>query len=530
MVCLLMYFGNPGSSSADSEKDINLSFLGVYASGVFNNSGSEIAAYDPKTARLFITNVQARTIDVVSIADPAAPALLTSVSMAPFGAFANSVAIHKGLVAVAVEATPKTANGRVVFLDADGTVLTSLVVGALPDMITFTPDGKRVLVANEGEPSGFGPGFTDPEGTVSIIDVSQGAAAITQASVVSAGFSAFNGAVLDSSIRIFGPGATIAQDLEPEYITVADDSRTAWVTLQENNAIGELDIANGVFTRLIGLGFKDHSVPGAGLDGSDRDGPGTGASSLGAINIANWPVLGMYLPDAIASYRIKGETFLVTANEGDAREWPGLVEEVRVSALTLNPTVFPNGDALKNEDAIGRLTVTSAGANTDGNATNGVERLLVLGGRSFSIWKPDGTQVFDSGDAFERITAQALASQFNSSHDSNSSFDTRSDNKGPEPEGVTVEKIWGRWYAFIALERIGGVMVYDVTDPAEGRFLQYINRRDFSGSPASGTAGDLGAEGVFVIPESDSPTQQPLLVVTNEVSGTTTIFAVSKTK
>jgi hypothetical protein len=526
MVCLLAHFGNTAPSSADSEKDISLSPLGVYASGVVN--GSEIAAYDARTQRLFITNVQSRSIDIVSIADPATPALVTSVSMAPFGAFANSVATHKGLVAVAVEATPKTANGKVVFLDADGAVLGDVVVGALPDMITFTPDGKRVLVANEGEPSGYGPGFTDPEGTVSVIDVSRGVESLSQADVIPAGFAEFNGAVLDPSIRIFGPGSTVAQDLEPEYITVSDDSQTAWVTLQENNAIGELDIANGVFTRLVGLGFKDHSLPGAGLDGSDRDGPGSGGSSLGAINIKTWPVLGMYLPDAIASYRIEGETFLVTANEGDAREWPGLVEEVRVSALTLNPTVFSNGAALQNEDAIGRLTVTSAGANTDGNASNGVERLLVLGGRSFSIWKPDGTQVFDSGDQFEQVTAEDLPSQFNSSNDSNTSFDTRSDNKGPEPEGVAVEKLWGRWYAFIALERIGGVMVYDVTDPAEGRFVQYVNRRDFSGAPSSGTAGDLGAEGVFLIPGSDSPTQKPLLVVTNEVSGTTTIFAIAK--
>jgi len=509
-------------STAPHDKSIALTPLGTYHSGLFNKLGAEIAAYDHHTRRLFITNVFNRAIDIVDISDPTTPLLIQSISVAPYGQQANSVAVHHGLVAAAVQATVKTDPGKVVFFDADGTPLADVTVGSLPDMITFTPDGHHVLVANEGEPNDS---YTiDPEGSVSIIEVKHHATHLTQADVVTVGFSAFNGAALDPSIRIFGPGATVAQDLEPEYITVSDDSKTAWVTLQENNAIAELDIRNGFFRRVIGLGFKDHSIPGSGLDGSDRDGP----ANTPKINIAEWPVLGMYQPDAIASYKVNGQTYLVTANEGDSRDYPGFSEEKRVSTLSLDPTRFPNGGALKTNAQIGRLTVSTVGANPDGDTD--VDYLFAFGARSFSIWTEDGIQVFDSGDSFEQLLAAEFAAVFNSDNTSNASFDQRSDNKGPEPEGVAVEKLWGRWYAFIGFERFGGVIVYDVTEPAAPRFVQYITTRNFAGDPAAGTAGDLGPEGLFVIPEDRSPTHQPLLVVANEVSGTTTIFGISKEK
>ena len=348
--------------------------------------------------------------------------------------------------------------------------------------------------------------------------------------MTTAGFHAFNGGLSDSSIRIFGPGASVSQDLEPEYIAVSDDSKTAWVTLQENNAIAELDIANGIFVSVVGLGYKDHSVAGFGLDGSDQDGPGTGGSSR-LFNVAQWPVRGMYLPDAIATYRIKGQTYLLTANEGDVREWDGMpAENARISSFFTTPGLAPGLCPTCNDDigGIGRLNVSRIGANATSSFSSVIQRLFSYGARSFSIWTTDGVQVFDSGDQFEQLT-QGMP-RFNSTHDDNTSFDERSDDKGPEPEGITVSHLWGRWYAFIALERIGGIMVYDVTDPADARFVQYINRRNFNGSPEDGTAGDLGAEASFVIPITDSPTRDPLLVVPNEVSGTTSVFKIAKLK
>jgi 2',3'-cyclic-nucleotide 2'-phosphodiesterase/3'-nucleotidase/5'-nucleotidase len=181
---------------------------------------------------------------------------------------------------------------------------------------------------NEGEPSDDY--TTDPEGSVSIIDVSAGAANITQDSVCTADFRGFNDAELDPGIRIFGPNASVAQDLEPEYVTASDDSTRAWVTLQENNALAILDLEDCQVMDLVALGFKDHNLPGNGLDASDVDG----------INITSWPVQGMYQPDGIASYRFQGATYRITANEGDSRDYPGFSEEAQVADLPLDPTVL----------------------------------------------------------------------------------------------------------------------------------------------------------------------------------------------
>ncbi|MEW6130168.1 MAG: choice-of-anchor I family protein [Acidobacteriota bacterium] len=512
-------------TSASRPRDISIQPIGSYAAGVFNAGGAEIVEHDPQTQRLFIVNGATSTIDVVDIHDPSSPFFVSSINLSPYGRQANSVAIHKGKVAVAVEAIVKTDPGKVVFFDTNGNFQNAVSVGALPDMLTFTPDGKKVLVANEGEPNSYNvAGSLDPEGSVSIIDIKRGIGSVTQSDVVTAGFGQFALANLDSSIRIFGPNASVAQDLEPEYIAVSHDSKTAWVTLQEGNAIGVLDIEQGEFSSLIGLGFKDHAVIGNALDASDRD----GASNSGRINIANWPVLGMYQPDAIATFRYRGQTYLITADEGDSRDYPGFNEERRVSTLTLDPTAFPDAATLKGNAQLGRLTVTAANGDTDGDGD--YDKLYVFGGRSFSIRKTSGELVFNSGDQFEQITAQSNPGGFNSSNDSNSSFDTRSDNKGPEPEGVTLGELYGRAYAFIGLERIGGIMVYDITDPYAPRFVQYVNNRDFTGNPAAGTAKDLAPEGLIFVPASDSPTNKPLLVTANEVSGTTTIYEISRTK
>lgn len=503
---------------------LTLKPIGTYSTGIFAQGGAEIPTYDPGNKRLFVTNGAARTIDIISISDPTRPSLIKSIDITPYGGGANSVAFKNGLLAVAVEAPVKQNPGLAVFFDADGDFINSVTVGALPDMLTFTPDGTRVLVANEGEPNSYNrPDSVDPEGSVSIIN-------LADFSVINAGFTQFNSQIDQlraAGVRIFGPNATVAQDLEPEYITVAQNSEKAWVVLQENNAIAVLDLMNNVFTDIIPLGFKDHSLPGNGFDASDRD---------DTINIANWPVLGMYQPDGIASYTApNGKTYIVTANEGDARDYTGFSEELRVNDpdYDLDPTAFPNAGALKNNANLGRLTVT----NTLGRNSQGLfEEIYAFGGRSFSIleWNEDTRelkQVYDSGDDFEQITAQRLPEFFNSNHEENNSFDNRSDNKGPEPEDVKVAEINGRFYAFIGLERLGGVMVYDITDPLQPTFVNYVNNRDFTvpttlNGITNPLVGDLGAEGLLFISAPDSPNGKPLLVTANEVSGTTTIFSI----
>ncbi len=892
--------------------------------GGFTGSGSEISAYDSATKRLFIIS-GSTLLDVLDLSNPSNPTLVRRLDVSAYGGGANSVAISNGLVAVAVQATPATDPGTVVFFDANSNFLGQVTVGALPDMLTFTPDGKKILVANEGEPSSYNrPDSVDPVGSVSIIDLTNGVAGAT---VATAGFESFNSQKADlqaRGVRVFGPNATVAQDLEPEYITVSADGKTAWVTLQENNAIAVVDIATARVTSILPLGLKDHSkglptitnyeftdlpslgitaggqeillggfsglffegvaangnlkfithtdrgpnaeptgnnrpfplpdfqpqlirfelnqqtgkihivqqiglkrqdgtpltglpnvqagaagtaytdevpvnvfgkplnndplggdfeaivvapdgtfwlsdeyrpaiyqfdrngtlinrfipqgaptatgefgtpvfpavyaqrrvnrgfealalegtklyafiqsaidnpdVPGDttsrnsrnlrilefdivthtvtgeylyildsisgsgnartdkigdavslgngkflvierddrstsdankliyeinlngatninnpanltsipsgktleqltvaelrtaniapvskrltvnaaaigytgiekieglalidantiavindndfgvggsalngdgtlskptvpdtiklgiirfnqsnGLDASDRD----GANNTGRINIQNQPVFGMYQPDAIAQFTgLDGKTYLITANEGDARDYTGFTEEIRVgdSRYILDPTTFPNAAALKNNAILGRLTVTNATGDIDGDGD--FDQIHVFGSRSFSIRDTSGNLVFDSGDQFERITAAAIPTLFNSNGNA-ATFDTRSDNKGPEPEGVVIGVVDERVYAFIGLERTGGVMVYDVTNAQKPKFLEYTT------SP-----GDISPEGLTFIPASQSPNGVALLVVTNEVSGTTGVFEFNPT-
>lgn len=918
---------------------IQLNAIGTYASGQFDGGAAEIVGHDPRTQRLFVVNASAAVVDVLDIQNPAAPSLFASLNVTPYGAVANSVAVYDGYVAVAVENSVKTDPGSVVIFDRQLNFLTQLTVGALPDMLTFTRDGKYLLVANEGEPSADY--SIDPEGSVSVIDLARGLKKVQQSDVRTASFTEFNGTQLSASIRVFGPNATVAQDIEPEYIAVDHESKTAWVTCQENNAMAVIDLATAKVKQLVGLGFKDHAasaatteifsfktkqlpsigrtlagqelflggfsglhfegmdsvtgnykflahtdrgpnaepngiirpfllpdftpelvrfeldrkrgiititeriplqaapgtaltgLPNTGLSasasqayndevpvdllgniltldplGADLEGivvnpndgtfwmvdeyrpaiyhfspqgllvnrfvpigtaaaagaaPGTygtevlpavlaqrrqnrgfegvawdsgkvyafvqspvrnpvalgnaaltamrnirvvefnpatlqtrqfiyvmdnadlgggtntradkigdavslgngeflvverdddalpddnsaliekkiyrfnltGATDVsaltgnigatgktvdqltvaemvannirplekvlhvdlnqagyngtqkveglavidpwtvavindndfgvanitvhpdgtftrnaapepiqlgiievflngldasdrdGKINIRPWAVKGMYLPDAIASYKSKGETYLVMANEGDVREWGTFAEGVRVgsSAVTLDPLIFPNPAVLKNNSNLGRLTITSTlGRNP---VTGFFETLYAFGGRSFSIRKASGELVFDSGDDLEWITAEAHPSNFNASNTSND-FDNRSDDKGPEPEGVVIGKVADREYAFIGLERIGGVAVYDITDPRNPFFVEYVNRRNFALPTDASGASDLGPEGLLFISGESSPTKRPLLVVGNEISGTTTIFEIKK--
>lgn len=906
---------------AGDRPELSLQPIGTFRTGIFDASAAEIVAHDPKTQRLFVVNGADAAIDVLDIRNPFRPSRIAQIDVTGLGASPNSVAVHDGVVAVAIEAAVKTDPGTLGLFDAkDGSLLASVTVGALPDMVTFTPDGRWLLVANEGEPSDD---YTiDPEGSVSIVALPRDPRRLRQRDVRTADFRRFDSGPLPAGIRIFGPGATVAQDLEPEFIAVSDDSRTAYVTLQENNALAIVDVRTARVTKLVALGTKDHSgapalrtfpfpelpvlgttlagetialggfsglffegrgrggklrflthpdrgpnpepvdVTGDGVgerpfalpdyqsrflrfdfdprtgeielvdtvlltrgdgktpitglpnlpgppglafadedpidllgrplardpfgadlegivraadgtvfmvdeyrpaiyrfdrrgrllarlvpEGSNAGGVFTGIEALpavyaqrranrgfeavaiegdtlyafvqspldnpdvrndassrasrnvrilaldtrtlrptaeyvyvieggasdkigdavalgggaflvlerddavgpnaqkkifridlahatntlrldpaivgpggtlesqdaaglmaaeitpvrkelavdlvavgydfadkpeglaliddglvavlndndfglaggfdlttgrlernpaaqrpvlalvsfasngmdpsdrdGRIRIEPQPVLGMYQPDTIAAYRAFGRTFLVTANEGDARDYAAFAEEARVRDLVLDPVAFPNAEALQQNAALGRLTVTTAHGDDDGDGR--FERLFAFGARSFSIRDDEGSLVFDSGEMLERITAAALPAEFNSNNTANDSFDTRSDDKGPEPEGLTLGRIGGRTYLFLGLERIGGIAIFDVSLPSKPRFVTYVNPRRFDGDPEADTAGDLAPEGLTFIPRSESPLRVPLLAVANEVSGSTTLFAI----
>ncbi|NCQ93762.1 MAG: PEP-CTERM sorting domain-containing protein [Microcystis wesenbergii Mw_QC_S_20081001_S30D] len=475
-----------------------------------NNFGAEIPAYDPASRKLFVTGPNNR-LDIADISNPASPITLPSIDLSPYGAGVNSVAIKNGIVALAMEASPITSNGSVVFFNTNGVFQSQVTVGALPDMLTFTPDGNRVLVANEGEARGA----IDPDGSISIIDLSAG---ILNPTVNTATFDSFNGQIdslQQAGVRIF-PGKTVAQDVEPEYITVSDDGTTAWVSLQENNAIAVVDIAKAQVISIVPLGAKNFNAPGNGFDPSDRDGVVFGGSANSpAVRINNWPVFGLYQPDTIATVTIAGQTYLITANEGDTRD-----EAKRVSTLTLDPNTFPNAADLQLTQNLGRLDVSSI----DGlNAQGQYSQLFAYGGRSFSIWNVTNglSQVFDSGDDFEQIlagfSATPLTSSIFNSDGTPSSFDSRSDNRGPEPEGLAVGTVGNRLYTFVGIERAGGFMVYDITNPSNPLFTNYINDWQL---------GDISPEGLLFIPAADSPNGTPLLIVANEVSRNVAIYSV----
>jgi hypothetical protein len=487
--------------------------------------------------RLYATNHT--SLDIVDISDPENPTLVTQVDLSSYGATGiTSVAASKGRVAVAIPATDKTQPGTVALLNPSGKVLRTVTVGALPDMLTFDEDGKRILVANEGEPASYpSTAESDPKGTISVIDVAKMMGGKADA-VRTISFDSITAGSLNEYVRIFGPGATIAQDLEPEYITVQGD--TAFVSLQENNAIAEIDLRAGRVVAVRGLEFKDHSLADNGygssnaLDASDRD---------GSISIANWPVTGMPMPDAITSFAVGGQTYLVSANEGDSRaDWPGFTEEERIKDLvgkdentpyvddfgreiTLDDSLYATLKGLRGDSALGRLRMSTApgtaGGDTDGDGD--IDRILTYGTRSMSIWTADGTRVWDSGDILEQQTALALPAHFNNNNDENA-FDSRSDDKGPEPEGVAVGEIDGRTYAFLGLERIGGMAVFDVTNPASTTFVEYVTTRDFEKDPTDGST-DSGPEVVTFVPADESPNGEPLVLVSNEWSGSIVIWS-----
>ncbi len=482
--------------------------------------GSEIPAFDPASKRAFASSGVG--IQVVNLADTAAPVQLTTIAPSALGVSGltsndvSSIAIRKGtggnpsILAAAIINSPTTSNGHVVFLNAaTGALIGSAVVGAVPDHIAFTPDGTKLLCCNEGELAGSSATIPDAAmGTVSIIPVnSAGVPGVVQ----TANFSSFDTTATIASlkaagVRLFGDGVP-STDFEPEYFAISPDGTKAMVTLQEANAVAILDIATATFTSVTALGEKDFST--GRHDFSDRD--GAGASNL--INpVTGNPVFGLYMPDAVASYQVGGQTYYVTANEGDDRNDfidPNETTTVSDASYDLDNATFSTESTLKTNSSLGRLTVSNApGLRGDTDGDGDIDKILSYGGRSFSILDSTGALIFDSGDMLEMIVASQFSAQFD---------DGRSDNKGPEPEGVIVAKIGARTFAFVGLERSHTVLAFDVTNPLAPTFATSFQR-----------TGDLNPEGMVVVEAADSPSGKPLLIVSSEVSNTMTVFEIGQ--
>ena len=398
-------------------------------------TAGEITAYDSETHLLFtVNNSTGVTIDITDISDPANLELVGTINLATYGGNVNSVAVSKGLLAAAVEGNAKTDNGKIIVFDTeelavdeDAEPVAQVTVGAQPDMVTFTPDGKFILTANEGEPSDD---YTiDPLGTISIITVS----GFTATTINFTGFNAQEATLEANGFRVFGPNASLDEDVEPEYITVSKDSKTAWVSLQENNAIASINLTSKTITAIHPLGFKDWNAAGNMLDPSNSD---------GGVTRVNAKVLGMYQPDAIASFRIGSTDYIVSANEGDVREWAGFAEPSRIANVNLDATVFPDAATLKTNAVLGRLNVTTTLGDT--GSDNDFDKLYAFGARSFSIWNgTTGALVYD-----EKNLEADLLEENSALYD-----DGRSDDKGVEPEGIYVAAVNGRqpeWKKFIS--------------------------------------------------------------------------------
>jgi len=501
----------------NSSKMFDLFFVSSFETGIFDEGAAEILDYDPVSQRVFFTNADANTVTILDISDVFNPSKVADIDMSVYGSDVNSVDYQDGVIAVAAQAELIDANGRIVFFDTAGTYINDVEVGVLPDMVTFTPDGQKVISANEGEPSDDY--LVDPEGTVSIIDVSGGIANATVTNITFESLNADREALIEAGVRIFGPGASVAQDLEPEYVAVTDDNAFALVALQENNALAKIDLTADTLVAVVPLGFKDHSLLNNGMDASNR---------LDSIRIQPWPTLGMYQPDAIKSVTIDGIPYIVSANEGDARDYDDFSEETRVEDILLDSVAYPNFAELQMEENLGRLSTTNQTGDIDGD--DAFEQIYSYGARSFSIWDTDGNLVFDSRNKMETVLAELLPENFNSNNDENDSFKSRSDDKGPEPEAIEIVELDGDVFALVGLERVGGVMVFDITDVNNVEYVNYVNNRDFSVMDATSSAvGDLGPEDIVFVPADQSPfAGTPLVLVANEVSGTVSIFAVNE--
>ena len=418
----------------------------------------------------------------------------------------TSVAIDtvKNRVYAAVQESTFNKAGLIVVLDYAGNYVTSYEAGVQPDMVTVAPGGRYVISADEGEPRD-GIVANDPAGTVTVID--------TDANKVShVGFADtakiddlahIRGVERDPATNLMKPRtkADAVTDFEPEYVTV--QGSRAYVTLQENSAVATVDLPSASLVSVKGLGAKDVRTAGneADLLRDDR------------IDIDNYPAKMMYMPDGIASHAIGGKTYLFTANEGDVSEF--IDNSIPVNELAPHLT-----------DPVAKSFWEGVTSNP-GDVAADMSDLSVpyfYGARSFSVWNTDGTQVFDSGSDIEKITAERLPDYFNISNDKykKSDFDKRSGKKGPEPENVEIGTVGTKTFAFVCLERIGGVMTYDVTDPTKPTFANYINTREFT----SDLGGDNSPEGLDFIPAQDSPTGKALLLASFEVGGTVAVYEV----
>jgi len=506
--------------------------IAEYSVGTSNEDGgvAEIVKYNKDNGKFYLVNGSANppSLDIVSLGQAGGTlekeksVLVADLAEKTEGfSFGDLTSVDVNTttkrIYAAVQEEDFLKQGLILELDYDGNLIRSFKAGVQPDMIKSTKDGRYVLSADEAEPRD---GVNDPAGSVTIVDTQTSVTAqvyFNDQSVIAEDVHIRGSVDEDGVIRSKGSKADAYLDFEPEYITLSDDNKRAYVSLQENNAIAVIDIAQKKVLSVKSLGFKDFNEAANALD----------VQKDGSIILENVPFKGVYMPDGIASYSVSGVTYLLTANEGDATEWPeedptrANIAKLKDIKSSLDPEsaayAFVNGT--DKYDSVEVLT------------DRGNDGIYMLGGRSFSIWNAETMeQVYDSGSDFETITSQRLPEFFNASN-SKVDMDDRSTKKGPEPEDVKTGVVGNHVFAFVGLERIGGIMTYDVTNPAAPTFANYTNSRVFLNEQGKKNLDTFtGPEGLEFIPAEESPTGKPLLLVAFEVGGKVAVYELDTTK
>lgn len=490
--------------------ELQIAKIAGYDSGIVNEEGgsAEIIQYNSDTQMYYVVNGTSGTLDIVprtaytdenqvqGIKFDLKTKLQDIRSEFVYGDMTSvAVSTEKDLIGVAVQAAGTNDNGVIVLMDYKQNIVAVIEAGVQPDMVTFTKDGNKILTANEGEPrEGYGEGTVDPMGTITVADISSG---VENASVQNVTFESWDARreELTEAGVIIKKNTNPSVDFEPEYIAVNNEGSRAYVALQEANAIATIDLTTNTVTSVKSLGFKDHSLEENALDVLKKD---------EMIQIQTEPYYGIYMPDGISIYEVGGTEYLITANEGDSREWGDYINEV--------------------EEKIGETGSKVVFFDTSDYDGVDEDKQYLFGGRSFAIYNAATMeQVYESGSDFETKTAEVLADYFNCSND-DKSMDDRSGKKGPEAESVVVGEVNGNTYAFIGIERIGGVMIYDITNPENSTFVNYINSRDF----AEDIAGDVSSEGLSFVPASESLSGNAELLAAHEVSGTVAIYEITE--
>ncbi|MFZ4682408.1 MAG: choice-of-anchor I family protein [Terrimicrobiaceae bacterium] len=522
-----------------------LSNFAANQSGGF--SAGEIAAFDKGTDRLFVTS-SGSSVFRVNIFDMAIPSAVTSLGTIDFSTAFGLAADMRGLSSVAVDPlgrfgvaallpkTNTTTLGKVGFFNlSTGAAIGTADVGYHPDSLTFSADGSKLIVVNEGEfnnnlqidpgdgNAGTNPSLINAPGSISVFDVSGinsgNLATLPGLTATTRDFTAGNLAsgvslsgVRNSNVTAVGfsgtfintvPDFTNAANIdpnaiEPEYASVIGDK--VYVSLQDNNAIAEYDLTTNQWTDITNLGTIENTI-----DATDQNNAGQ-TDNLIAINKA---VKGMPMPDTVATYEVGGKTYVVSANEGDAR-----VDSRDASRFgdtggndDMDPLLddnYPtNATGVRATGELGRLTVSRIDGDTD--ADGKIDEIRAFGTRSFSIWEMTASGLvlaYDSDNFFETYI---------SLNDAAGWVDSRSDDKGPEPEGLTLGEIDGRTYAFIGMERNHGIFMVDITDPTNAVFVDY-DRISTGNIP-------LRPESLSFVSAADSPNGQNLLIVGFEGDG-----------